>query len=475
MRPLPFFIALYTLTTIASSGNAAESKRVWELAQPARIVPGAPKYSDVSARSLMLRPANTKDTNDTFRMAEEFHLTRLDWCYGVDRAYAQRAKELKLSIGSALSSNLPDAKGKRDTGRVTDKEGKLRTYSWMADGVWAGCPTAPEFRAAWLYHATNAVLAGVDFIQQDDPHMSTRTTSLCYCKYCTAAFTKYQAQYGTTTNYAKFQQDVVLTFHREMHQQLDKMAGRHIPFSHNSIIGFTGKLDWTAPAFDFVNAEIEGKHVHPVELAKIAAVRRSSGVPMVFQYRETSVAANRRALAAIYANGMTMMLPWDVYMPDNAPRYFIAKEDIADLSGFIRANANYLDGYEHALAAGPGLTANNNALKIEGGSTNAFAFVRAQPGKANAPVVIHLVEWADSGKRFKLLLHKSTLGNDRKITAHLRVPRPYDAARHNTAQGSGNFSILIQETNLTVTTAGDWLAMEIPALMPWGLIVLQPE
>ncbi len=474
MRPLYFILTLCALMSIASSGNAAESKPVWELAQPVKTIPGAPKYSDVTARSLVRRPMNAKDTNDTFRMAEEFHLTRLDWCYGVDRAYAQRAKELKLSIGCALSSNLPDAKGKRDTGRVTDKEGKLRTYSWMADGVWAGCPTAPEFRAAWLYHATNAVIAGANFIQQDDPHMSTRTTSLCYCQYCTAAFAKYQAQLGPNAIYEKFQQDAVLTFHHEMHQQLDKFAGRHIPFSHNSIIGFTGKLDWTAPAFDFVNAEIEGKHVHPVELAKIAAVRRSSGVPMVFQYRETSVAANRRALAAIYANGMTMMLPWDVYMPDNAPRYFIAKEDIADLSGFIRANANYLDGYEHAAAAGPGL-APSNVLKIESGSTNTFAYLRAQPGKANAPIVIHLVEWAETGKPCKLLLHKSALGGDRKITAHIRLPLPYDAGAHTKAQTTGIFITLIQATNLPITANGDWLNIELPAVNPWGILVLQPE
>lgn len=457
---------------------AAEVKHVWEIAQPGRVVAGAPKHSDVTVRSLRLRPVNAGDPHDTFRMAQEFHITRLEWCYGVDKVYVKRAKELGLTIGGAMGANMSDAKGKMDSGRVTDKEGKLRTYKWMADGIWAGCPNAPEYRAAWLFHATNYLASGVDLIQQDDPHMSTRTTSLCYCRYCTAAFAKYQARHGANASYEKFQQDSVLSFHRELHQQLDALAGRHIPFSHNNVIGFSGNLDWTAVAFDFVNAEIEGKHVHPVELAKIAAVGRAAQMPLVFQYRETNVFNNRRALAAIYANGMNMLLPWDVYMPDNAPRYFGRKEEYADLTGFIRANASYLDGYEHVAAAGPGLQDKNLTevpARLEGGSGATFAFVRAQPGRAEAPVVIHLVEWADQGKAVRLLLRKQNFWGERKLNAKLLMPAEYDEREHSKAQQSKNFSGLTKIINLPVTPSGEWLSLESPALKPWGMVVVQTE
>lgn len=307
--------------------------------------------------------------------------------------------------------------------------------------------------------------------------MSTRTTSLCYCKYCTAAFEKYQAQHGSNANYEQFQQDSVMAFHREMHRQLDAFAGRHVPISHNNIIGFRGTLGWTAPAFDFVNAEIEGNRVHPVELFKIATISREQGMPMLFQYRDTSVPNTRRALAAIYANGMNMLMPWDVYMPDNAPRYFGTKEEYADLSGFIRANAKWLDGYEHAIAAGPGLGDKNLAtmpVKLEGGSGQTFAFVRAQPGKTETPIVIHLVEWATAGKPGKLLIRKASFWGERNISASLHLPAPYDAKRHEQAQASGDFSALSKETNLPVTVAGELLTIEIPALAPWGIVVLQP-
>ena len=478
--PLHTLLCLLAVAAFQKFGfdaKAANGKPVWELAQPpVRVVPGAPKYSDVAVRSLIRRPANAKDPYDTFRMAQEFHVTRLDWCYGVDRAYVQRAKELGLVIGAAMGSNMPDAKGKRDTGRVTDKNGNLVTYKWMAPGIWAGCPNAPEYRAIWLQYTTNYLAAGVDLIQQDDPAMSTRTTSLCYCKYCTAAFSKYQSKHGPNASYEQFQQDSVAAFHREMHAQLDTIAGRHIPFSHNNAIGFHGKLDWSAPLFDFVNAEIESRNVQPAELFKIATISRTNGIPMLFQYRDTSVPNNRRTLATIYANGMNMLMPWDVYMPDNAPRYFGTKEQYADLSGFIRANAKWLDGYEHAFAYGPKVTGKNPAatpVKLEGGSGNAYAYVRAQPGNAKAPVVIHLVEWEQQGKPGKLLIRKASFWGEQKVTATLRVPPAYDASLHDKAQSSGDFSSLAKAIKLTPVPAGEWLSFDIPTLNPWGIVVIQ--
>jgi hypothetical protein len=197
-----------------------------------------------------------------------------------------------------------------------------------------------------------------------------------------------------------------------MHRELDAYAGRHIPFSDNDEIGFHGKFSFTQSAFDFVNCEIDAKNIEPSRFYR--TVTEAAGVPLVFQYRETSVEANRRFLALTYATGTWMMMPWDVYMPHDAPRYFGKAEDYTDLSGFVRGNADVLDGYEDAAAVGKGIQdARYGAvapLSIEGGSGEVYAFARARPGIADAPVVIHVIEWAKQAKPMTLRLHGAELG-----------------------------------------------------------------
>src|SRR5918999_6495489 len=99
-------------------------------------------------------------------------------------------------MGGVLPSDEPDANGKKLAGRVTGKDGELKTHRWMPAGRWVGCANAPEYREAWLYQARKYIDAGVDLMQQDDPHMTLRCTSLCYCKYCEAAYARYQKEHG---------------------------------------------------------------------------------------------------------------------------------------------------------------------------------------------------------------------------------------------------------------------------------------
>ena len=49
-----------------------------------------------------------------------------------------------------------------------------------------------------------------------------------------------------------------------------------------------------------------------------------------------------------YASGGHCMVPWDVYMPHNAPRYFGKPSDYADLTKFVRNYKRYFDGYSEA-------------------------------------------------------------------------------------------------------------------------------
>ena len=456
--------------------EAPATPSFWQVARAQPNVPGAPRHGDVTVRSLRRHPRSEYDPYDTFQMAQDFHITRLEWFSGADRACVQKARELELVIGGGLGDALRDEQGSMELGRVTGKDGRPKAHPWFSPGTWVGCANAPEYRQTWLYRAKQYVDAGVDLIQQDDPQMAVRCTSLCYCRYCQAAFKAYQAEHGTKADYEQFQKDSVLAFHREMHRQLDAYAGRHVPFSHNNLIGFRGELDWTAPAFDFVNAEIEGKMAQPAKLHQM--VVNAGATPLVFQYRETSVEKNRRALATFYALGAWMLLPWDVYMPNHAPRYFGKPEDYADLSGFIRAAAPYLDGYEEAAAAGPGLQetryGRTRPVALAGGSGETYAFVRARPGEPGSPVVVHLVEWGKQSKPFTLRLAAASFGSA-ELEAKLLVPAPYNPELHRQAQQTGNFSTLLVEAPLAMAASDGSLSVPIPGVRPWAILMVQPR
>ena len=158
------------------------------------------------------------------------------------------------------------------------------------------------------------------------------------------------------------------------------------------------------------------------------------------------------------------------------PRIFIAPEKFADLTGFVRANADILDGYEEAAVGGYDLQdtrfGDEAPVRIEGGSGKLSAFLRAKPGDANAPVVIHLVE-REQGAPTTLRLPTARFFGTNAIKVTLRVPLPYDAALHAKAEKDKNYRSLIRETTLTTTTEGAWTLVSVPALNPWGILVVE--
>lgn len=106
------------------------------------------------------------------------------------------------------------------------------------------------------------------------------------------------------------------------------------------------------------------------------------------------VALYRRVIATAYSCGGHVLAPYDVYH-ENHPRIFGKPEDYADLYGFARAMAGYLDGYEDAAVAGQGFADERFAElpSVEIAADSVYAFVRARPHDASAPVVIHMVDW----------------------------------------------------------------------------------
>jgi hypothetical protein len=192
----------------------------------------------------------------------------------------------------------------------------------------------------------------------------------------------------------------------------------------------------------------------------------------------------RRVVAGTYAVGVNYVVPWDMFLVNPAARgrLFSAKEDYADLYGFIRGIASYLDGYEDAAGWGPDITdarydATTPPAKIVWGSGKMYAFTRANPKNLQAPVVVHLVDWSDTPKASTVELNISRLFPGRQLLVQLLRPKPYDAALHAGVESSipKNFDLLVSSVDLPVARVGtDMASVTIPALTPWGVLVVSP-
>jgi hypothetical protein len=239
--------------------------------------------------------------------------------------------------------------------------------------------------------------------------------------------------------------------------------------------------------FDWAFGELSYGHAAPEFLDRAVRHAREHGrvqvvtMPKKSNYDEPNEwhRRTRQTIATAYAAGGLCMVPWDVYMPGNAPRYFGTPPQYAHLFGFVRAAAEYLDGYEDAAVAGRGLKETRYGQEppvvLSGGSGEVRAFARAQPDRPDVPVVIHLVEWAAPGQPFRVALRRACFFGDRPLELTLLVPAEYDRAAHQQAEQSGDFSALAVKRPLRATTQDGLTVADVPALRPWGLLVLSKE
>jgi hypothetical protein len=99
-------------------------------------------------------------------------------------------------------------------------------------------------------------------------------------------------------------------------------------------------------------------------------------------------------------------------------------------------------------------------------------FVRAKPGQADAPVVIHCVDPSDRPRPFHLDIDPARFFGDRPVTIDLVSPAPYDRDTHHKAEQTRQFGLLANTRRLA---AGYVSGCDVPAVEPWGLVVVAPD
>jgi hypothetical protein len=223
----------------------------------------------------------------------------------------------------------------------------------------------------------------------------------------------------------------------------------------------------------------------------------------------------RKVIAFAYGIGSWMVAPWDMYVPrldiypnvlGSAFRYFGKDFEYADLYRFVKANAPYIDGYEHVYdtsspAGGSGVVFNTPTVKgaVEVKDKNgvlvgdsrvhpvkitslwrAYAFLRAKPNNSTAPSVIHLVNYSEmppSGvartpyysevKNIDIELTNSFFGwpSNVPMTLAVRMPGSYLAS-----VGSG-----YSEQTLTGILYGGKTTFTVPVSKDYALLIIAPK
>jgi hypothetical protein len=452
-----------------------------DIAQPSDRPAGAPRYSDVVVSSRWPRPMSGDDPDDTLEAAKGFHATRIDWLYlteGNQRhdidEFVTKLKAEGYHVTGAVNSKLPDTVNgsNRERGRVLNADGEPVALPWLP-GAWNGDPTNPEWQAVWMAHATAMVDAGIDALQNDDPGWMLSQRQACQTETCL----RRAEELGLSVDSAEFMVQATKDFFRTVFGELDAYAGYHVPVSANN---FKGEWERQIPnlqdLFDFGMAEIDDFDVGD----NTALIRelREMGKPQIFTYRTNELPALRRFLAHTYAAGAHMIAPWDVYAGSNVPRLYTDPAAIADLYGFARAITPYLDGYEDAAVGGYELTENRypaSPLEVEGGSGRLSLFARAKPGDSEAPVVVHLLEIAESPESATIRIQTAHVFGSGSFTARLVVPPDYDPKIHDLAEETRDYAALAAEVRVTVRTRGEWKLVDVPPITPWGLLILERE
>lgn len=524
------YLLLGASSLLAQGEPEADTMLLCQVAKPGETIPGVPRASDVCMRSLRPRPASAKDPHNTLDAIRDFHVTWLEWTYGNNRDFIRQVHDLGVTFGGALAAGSYQGDQAHEVWNVRDREGNPVYATWMRawkrPNPW-GCANHPEFRAGHVRAALEAVNAGADVLQRDEPAQNKLAVKWggCFCDYCMVGFNQWLEanadpavlqRLGVTnfttfdyrdylraknapigdvfakwpgdelkTYFERFQDDSAVAFSHWWREELNRLAGRVVPVSCNN-----GVQQWsdTELAYDYCIGELASSRATPellyAAMHKAATLGKAQSVTMPLrrtgeQEAPDWVRHTRQTIATVYATGGHIEMPWDTYLPTpDAQRYFGKPENYADLTAFVRGMAPYLDGYTDAFARGGEIMDDRwlDATPPVVPLTDAgevFAFVRAVAGDQMAPVVIHLVDWREEPQPFGLSVSPLAFFGSRPLRFRLFTPvLPYDRAAHEQATRSGDFHSLVRETELA---HGYVSKVDIPALGPWGMVVVEPD
>lgn len=381
---------------VFTSGAAGPRRGLRECVQNVRARSATFSFGDVCLSSRGKRPTSIETI-------EAFGANRLMWAYPADSEFIAACKRAGCETYQGAINSIP---GTDETdAHALDLDGKPVVAPWMVafnrEKPWYwGCNNRPRFMELSAARAAALLTAGADWIQFDDWGLVVSAAGwggACFCDDCMAAFRVYVEQdlsedrrrelgmedvqpfdyrsylaerHGvrdaqsykakkrvlpTTAVFEDFQRESVRTFFVDLRKRLNAEAGRVVPLSINSTFYRPSqRSNYIPDLVDFLQGE-----TWEMELADLALAAKTAeglGTWQVFVPKPRDLAIARRAVAASYALGQLMLVPWDMYMGSDAtgirPRYYGTVEQYGDLFHFVRDYPQLFDGCESVATAG---------------------------------------------------------------------------------------------------------------------------
>lgn len=247
-------------------------------------------------------------------------------------------------------------------------------------------------------------------------------------------------------HYARFIKVGTIAFYNNLREILNHHAGRKVPLSCNntSLQQFTPvhlQFDWAMSELMFRTANpqhLYDRYREAIGHGKVQVLSTPKPIGEVEDY-DAFRELNRQVIALAYSLGGLCKVPWDLFLQtvDGRGRYFGEPAHYADLYGFVRGMAPFLEGFEEAAAYGREIPDvhdwETHPVRITG-CDDFYAFVRVRPRDKQSPVVIHVVNWGDADARGDLHLLASAIDWDPENSiVRLMRPAAYDERLHRLA------------------------------------------
>ena len=492
-------------TVLAKSDSPGDVPLVCEVAVNSRRPAEAPRLSSVCFSSRWIRPKAANDPWNTFTAAAAFHATDFVWIYTLDRRAVDRLKQMGGKVYLAINSRQPDEVGKdeRLRGRILDLDGNRVTAPWMRSGkgnFW-GCANSPEYRQIYFAYAAKALAAGADGLQMDDPLMNAASRQLgrLLLSPLHGRIPPLAQDTRHAADLAKVRIDDLDHFdYREY------LKSRHVPLGDAFAKYDGGPLKQLFAAFQAesvgLSSEMSAPGSTPLPAGTSSSPATTTAVignsPTTCSKWERLNCPNGMRTPRRFTSGSPM--PAGMARPKSSP--WCPKRSMTRRSPRragrrhvlrLRRTSARAVGRLHAqrpstllrqagaicrpVQVRPRLLAIDRRLRrrrLRGARTHGrqvldlpppisitaadvAVIVRAVPGRPEAPVVLHLVDWRPAGQPITVRLVFRRFCRHGSLPAELLRPgRP--------------------ALRLDGHTSDNHLSLEIPPLDPWGIVVLRP-
>ena len=516
MRFLIIFVSLVTIFSLANSSI----RPVQDFAVETAFQSGVPKSSDVLLSSRWFRPMNEDDSNCTMEAVRHFHPTIMAWMYlwrPNTRAGLALLKEQNLTIQAAIATGIHTSQEEAALNAKRDIKGDLIPWRWNTVHL---CPNAPGTVEYMLPRAIHLLSLGARSIQVDDwdfwsfaqiqlPHEANPRLENCYCDYCMEGFRRFLQ--GRDSTYLKtlgvseletfdyrqyvldnklpvngieselqklfdeFGAESVDAFWHDFQKALNEAAGRTVPLSANNFAGIWQPI---SGPFAFGMSEIPHTIITPEFIYTRLRENAALGKGQVFTTLSRNAEQTRRFIATTTASGGNMIVPWDLFMGPDRPRYFGRPDNYSDLFAFIRAIPEYLDGFEDAAVAWHRLTderyEERNPVTLPEGS-EVFAVTRVNLAEKGGAAVIHLVDWSNNPQPFRIKLDVNRFTDKGDLDIELLIPAEYDEQLHQRAWSSRDYSEMVSRIRPKAVLISHTIQVEVPRLSPWAVLVISEK